>query len=326
MSSYYVYGLIRPDRGQIFYVGMGMGKRAWDHQRFRKRGKSYKDNVICNMIDDLGFPEIPVVMLQTGLTRKQAFGIERDWISKLGRHPEGPLTNIHPGGQGWVELSDDAKARISKAASINKKGKSLGFKGRKDPRSPDGIASFKEKMAGRQWFTDGLAQGKFKLGEQPAGWTPGRLAFSPEHKAKMRATKRGKPLTEDHKRKIGDTHRGQKRAHFDSSWWSSTEGQAHAHKIWITDGLEETRILPSDPIPTGWMRGRMIKGRPAHNKGKPMSEEAKRHLSEVNKGKTPSEETRQKISLAGKGRVLSAETRKKISLGHKARHLPLGVH
>jgi hypothetical protein len=32
-------------------------------QRFRKRGRSYKDNVICNMIDDLGYPEIPVVIV-----------------------------------------------------------------------------------------------------------------------------------------------------------------------------------------------------------------------------------------------------------------------
>jgi hypothetical protein len=158
--------------------------------------------------------------------------------------------------------------------------------------SPEKRAQWREIMKGRSWSQ--LMAPRRSVSKQVLHLLWAGLA-TPLPRAQGQdesQAKRGKPLTEDHKRKIGDTHRGQKRAHFDSSWWSSPEGQAHAHKIWITDGLEETRILPSDPIPTGWMRGRMIKGRPAHNKGKPMSE----------------------------------ETRKKISLGHKARHLPPGVH
>lgn len=57
-----------------------------------------------------------------------------------------------------------------------------------------------------------------------------------------------------------------------------------------------------------------------HNKGKKLSEETKRKLSEKNKGekhpmygKSHSEETRKKISEKQKGRKLSEETRKKIS-------------
>jgi hypothetical protein len=294
VSTDYVYGLMRPDNGGVFYIGMGTNNRAWDHQKARKKGRSYKDNVICKMIDELGYPEIPVIMFQTGLSHKEACELEQSLIRLIGRQLEGgPLTNVHPGGQGWETLSIESRAKIAESVSLSKKGKPSPKKGRPDDMSPEKRAQWREIMKGRTWYTDGTKEVSLQAGASPPpGWQLGRLNVSPETKAKMALAKRGKPLTEDHKRKIGDTNRGQKRAHFDSSWWSSPEGQAHAHKIWITDGLEETRILPSDPIPTGWMRGRMIKGRPAHNKGKPMSE----------------------------------ETRKKISLGHKARHLPPGVH
>jgi hypothetical protein len=337
MDQYYVYILVRPDNSTPFYVGMGQGDRAWQHVKFRKRGRSYKDNLICKMIDDLRYSEIPIVFVAKGLTHEQACEQEIALIKSIGRHPHGPLTNVVRGGEGMADPTDEfrkkhgllmqerlsspeTRSRMSAKAkardrtgdweqkrkeaarspeartkqSLARKGKPSPKKGRPDDMPPEKRAQWREIMKGRSWYTDGTKEVSLQAGAPPPlGWKLGRVPFlTSEAREKIGQAKRGKPLTEDHKRKIGDTNRGQKRAHFDSSWWSSPEGQAHVHKIWITDGLEETRILPSDPIPTGWMRGRMIKGRPAHNKGKPMSE----------------------------------ETRKKISLGHKARHLPPGVH
>ena len=46
------------------------------------------------------------------------------------------------------------------------------------------------------------------------------------------------------------------------------------------------------------------KGKPAHNKGVPMSEEQKRKMSEINKGKHLSEETKKKMSEAAKKREM----------------------
>lgn len=51
----------------------------------------------------------------------------------------------------------------------------------------------------------------------------------------------------------------------------------------------------------------------SHNKGKHLSEEQKKHLSEINRGKTMSEEARKKISAAHKGKKRPAETGRKIS-------------
>ena len=71
-----------------------------------------------------------------------------------------------------------------------------------------------------------------------------------------------------------------------------------------------------------------MKGKPAHNKGVPMSEEQKKKLSEINKGKHLSEEHRSKISKAHKGekhpmfgKHHSEESKKKISESIKKRNL-----
>jgi hypothetical protein len=99
MHDYYVYGLYRPDTGQLFYVGYGRGNRAWQHAAQRQHGRSYKDNVLCKLIDTLGYPAVPVVMLRRGMARDEAIDLEAALIHAIGRHPHGPLTNIMPGGR-----------------------------------------------------------------------------------------------------------------------------------------------------------------------------------------------------------------------------------
>ena len=52
-------------------------------------------------------------------------------------------------------------------------------------------------------------------------------------------------------------------------------------------------------------------------KGRKLTEETKRKISEAKKGLHPSDETKSKLSKANKGRILSDETRERISRGHK---------
>jgi hypothetical protein len=64
------------------------------------------------------------------------------------------------------------------------------------------------------------------------------------------------------------------------------------------------------------------KGKPAHNKGKILSEETRHKMSESAKGKSKppfSEEHRRKLSEAKKGRIFSEEHRRKISEAAKNR-------
>ena len=50
------------------------------------------------------------------------------------------------------------------------------------------------------------------------------------------------------------------------------------------------------------------------NKGKPLSEERKKQISEFHKGKVMSEETRRKMSESHKGKQISEETKRKLSM------------
>lgn len=66
------------------------------------------------------------------------------------------------------------------------------------------------------------------------------------------------------------------------------------------------------------------KGKPAHNKGKPMSEEQKRKLSDSKKGKkrkSHSEETKKKISEGNKNKKVSLQTREKLRQANLGKHM-----
>jgi len=67
--------------------------------------------------------------------------------------------------------------------------------------------------------------------------------------------------------------------------------------------------------PTPEVRERMSKNNPrlGLNKGRKLSEELKKRLSDANKGKTVSEETRRKLSIANAGKIISEEHKKILS-------------
>ena len=83
-------------------------------------------------------------------------------------------------------------------------------------------------------------------------------------------------------------------------------------------------VIPSEEVKKKMSNAK--KGKPAHNKGKPMSEKQKKKLSDSlkgrtspmkgrtspNKGKPMSEEQKKKLSNAHKGKTMSEEQKKKI--------------
>jgi hypothetical protein len=202
MKNRYVYGLFRPDNGQIFYIGIGQGNRAWTHIKNRKREICYKNNVICKMIDELGYAEIPVVIFRDNLSREEASNLEEKFISNIGRHPYGPLTNVLKGGDDRFDPPPETRIKMSLA----KKGKI--------------------------WITNGISQVRiFPSDTIPQGWRRGRVPFSDAAKAKMSVVATGRKNTEESKRKNGAAHLGKKRNGFNSNWWKSPEGLAHSAKL-----------------------------------------------------------------------------------------------
>lgn len=105
-----------------------------------------------------------------------------------------------------------------------------------------------------------------------------------------------------------------------------------SRKKLVTNGFKGKKFTPEQRKKLSEAK----KGRPANNKGIPMSEAQKQHLREINTGKKHSDETKKKIaevhrgskrseetkrkqSIAARGHIVTEETRKKISDANKGK-------
>lgn len=95
-KGYYVYGLVDPKDNQVFYIGKGIGDRAWQH--FTEVGRSSKIKVIDAIQADDKQPIVKIY--QDDLKEEVAYVLERILIHRIGTMPfNGPLTNMLIGGK-----------------------------------------------------------------------------------------------------------------------------------------------------------------------------------------------------------------------------------
>lgn len=99
--GHYVYILRRPD-GRPFYVGKGVGDRAFQHENEARHPNNYKSNAHkLNVIRSI-WRDGAAIRYEIdfwGEDAQAAYERECALISTLGRlHEGGPLTNRHPGG------------------------------------------------------------------------------------------------------------------------------------------------------------------------------------------------------------------------------------
>jgi hypothetical protein len=110
-QGYYVYTHHRATTGEIFYVGMGHDRRAWDKS---KRGKHWKALVVKH--------GRAVTIVQSGLQHHEAAALERELIALHGRKDLGlgSLVNYTDGGDGTpgTVVSEELAAR--RGGSISK--------------------------------------------------------------------------------------------------------------------------------------------------------------------------------------------------------------
>ena len=218
-NDYYTYAYLREDRTP-YYIGKGRGRRIHCTQRTIKSPKD----------------KSRIIFLKKNLTEEEAFKHEVYMIFVLGRKDLGIgiLRNRTDGGEGasGSVISLEHKEKIS-----------LANRGR--IKSEEGIRKISEANA-------------------------------------------GKTLTEEHKKKISEAQKGNTHA----------LGMVHT---------EESRRKMSEAG----------KGKPSPKKGKPLSEDTRRKMSESHKGKICSEETKRKQSEANKNP--SEEIRRKMSEASKGR-------
>jgi len=114
-NKFYIYFHINPMKNEIFYVGKGCGKRAYD--------KHSRSIFWHNTINKYGYI---IDITETGLSNEEAMIREVFYIKKIGRRDLGlgPLVNMTFGGEGTIGKIWSAETRLK--ISLNQKGKKRG--------------------------------------------------------------------------------------------------------------------------------------------------------------------------------------------------------
>jgi hypothetical protein len=108
--NHYVY-IHKTEDGEIFYVGMGQGRRAYTKS---KRNKFWQLIVETHGLE--------VFIIESGLSREEASNREKFWIAFYGRRDKhsGTLVNLTSGGAGTVALTDEVRERLAEYARNRK--------------------------------------------------------------------------------------------------------------------------------------------------------------------------------------------------------------
>ena len=215
--EFYVYEHIRLDNNTCFYVGKGKGERAYDLAR------NDHHNNISNIYGHA------VVIIKDNLTEEEAFELERDTIEDYvfnlgyGIDIEGYrdysnnkyLTNMTWGGEGvsGIQLSEETKQKLSDShkgiqfSEEHKKNMSESKKGKNNPmygkyHSEETKLKMSESMKGKNAGKNHPLYGKHHSEEA-------KRKMSKKLKGRISWNK-GKKLSEETKRKIGEASKGRK--------------------------------------------------------------------------------------------------------------------
>lgn len=179
---YYTYLHTRASDGKPFYVGKGIGNRAWsakNRNQFWQRTHA-KHGVIVDV-------------LSRWPTEAEAFEHEKFLIRCL-KEMGHKLVNMTEGGEGqsgWVP-TEETKQRIS-AAKIGKPSPKRGI-----PLSESARLKIIESKRGKT-LTE---EHKAKISAAGKG-----IPKSPEHKAKISQGNKGRIVSEETRRKISEAHK-----------------------------------------------------------------------------------------------------------------------
>lgn len=196
MSNYYVYQLRLENSELPFYIGKGVGDRAFKHlMPCHLKHHSHKNHTILKAMRD--GVRVVVEIIHQNLAESESLDLETKEIARYGRVSDGGcLTNITIGGMGtpgWT-MPQEIRDKISSAN-----------KGKK--RTPETRKKMSESFKGRRLSPEHVERIKrMNTGRKASDETKKKMSIArigrkrPEHAAKVRAALTGVPHTEERKK------------------------------------------------------------------------------------------------------------------------------
>ena len=140
-----------------FYIGKGKDNRIYAHLKnelkdYRSKFNKYKTSKIFKILNNELKPIVAIV--KSGMTESEAFYLEKNLISLIGRkNSGGPLTNLTDGGEGSAGriLSDETKNKIRSKAIGRIKSKETCLKLSKN-NSGEGNPNFGNRGERSKWY------------------------------------------------------------------------------------------------------------------------------------------------------------------------------
>jgi hypothetical protein len=280
---YYVYKLVRPDYPdpfyvwllQPFYVGKGKNKQVYRHRKDAKKTFKRQNSklrmvyVIIHKLWNINLDFIEEV-LYDNLTEAEAFTIEKEMIAKYGRVDldTGCLANHTDGGEGASNPSETARKKMSEIHS----GKNNYFWGKSLSEE------HKRKLSEAHTGNHHTEEYKQMMSERMSGENNPMYGISPSEEVREMISKihKGKTISEEAKGRIGDYQRGRPKSEEQKRKMSESRkgkccGKDHPNygKSWSEEQRQEFSAK--------------MKGRISPMKGKSFSAEHKKKLSDTNK-------------------------------------------
>jgi hypothetical protein len=118
MNNFILYRHIRPDKDQVFYIGIGTHVRSASTKNRNKHWQNIVNSNNAKFLIDVMLDE---------LTWKEACRMEKWWIAFYGRSDlqKGTLCNLTDGGEGNVNPCDEVRKKLSES-KIGKKNPQYG--------------------------------------------------------------------------------------------------------------------------------------------------------------------------------------------------------
>jgi len=178
-SSFYVYEHWRLDRDECFYVGKGTGRRA-----YTRRGRNIHWKNIVAKLEHSG-SGYEVRLVATGLNEQEAFALEKERVSFW--RPLVDLANKTEGGDGvsGLLMSEEARRKISEKAK--------GRPGVKSMLGKKHSEATRAKMSAAHKGRPKSPEHAAKVGASRRGKT---FSHTAETKARMSLQRRGKKVSE----------------------------------------------------------------------------------------------------------------------------------